>query len=458
MMRYTLLVLLYLLGYTAKAQFVFLPGQTYDFGTVENWRNDPAVFNLVNTDTKPLAILKLIGSKDILAEYPKTYIQPGDTGKIILRYYTPVAGVFSQSIEVSLTASMEPVRLTLKGKIKAIASDALTACPSDQLQGTPQNFSQQFTVLDSQTDKVVPGAHFFVGTQGQSLDEFKIPNNGRSVTKTYKSGMYILQISADGYATVDTGIVILAGQRAFTFYLDKLQTEPTPPVAAVIPEPPPPVVQQIPPPPTPEIPVSQTTLDSAETNTVLPLSKYKPNNIVFVLDNSSSMRVLGRMDMLKESMLQLTQVLRTADKISIITFTTSPVTRIQGVSGNRKDTLNKIIRSFTAAGATNGIRGLRFAYELAEKNFIAEGNNMVIIGTDGAFAQTDENGVNITTLVEEYLGKNVKLGVMAFGRDEVAIKSMEKMADKGNGGFMRMDNPSNASRLLLEQIQIQSIR
>lgn len=459
----TLLLLFLSLGWAARAQFALLPGPTFDFGNVETWRNDPAVFHLVNTGTKPLAILRLTGSKDIVAEYPKNYVAPGDTAHIVLRYYTPHDGPFSQTVDVVLNTAPQPVKLTLKGRIKSLAADALTACPSDQLQGTPANFYQQFLAVDAQTGATIPGTQFLVGTRGQMLDQFKTAGNGRSTTKTYRSGLYVLNISAEGYTPVDTGIVILAGQRTFTFRLNKTHREE--PVVAVVPTPAPEPVQPkpvtqpavTPVPPQPATP-AVATLDSTETNPVLPLDKFKPNNIVFVLDVSASMRILGRIDMLRDAMLRLTQVLRKADRVSIITFTTTPVTRIQGVSGDRKDTLNGIIRSLNAGGATNGLKGLRFAYGLAESHFIAGGNNMVIIGTDGVFAQTDENGNNITVLVEEYLGKNIKLGVMAFGRDENALQSMEKMARKGQGGYMRMDNPENAPKLLLEQIQKQSAR
>lgn len=442
-----------------QAQYRFVPGETHDFGTVETWRNDPAVFHLVNTGTQNLAILKMTGSKDIVAEYPKNYIAPGDTAHIILRYYTPVEGPFAEGVDVMLSTAAKPVRLTLKGKIKTLGSDALTACPGTQLQGTPPNFSQSFVALDAQTGKTIPAALFYMGSRGESVDRFKLPTPGRAVTKTYPSGMYVVRVEAEGYSTLDTGIVILAGQRAFTFYLDRTETE-IPPLAYV---PPPetvrPVEPQTPVPPVPPVPApTPAAWDSTETNSVLPLERFKPNNIVFVLDVSSSMRILGRIDMLKAAMLHLTQVLRRADRVSIITFTTSPLTRIQGAAGHQRDTLGAIIRSLNASGATNGVRGLRFAYELAERHFITGGNNLVIIGTDGAFNQTDENGLPITDMIQEYLGKNIKLGVMAFGRDADAIQSMEKMAQKGKGGFMRMDNPERASELLLEQIKEQSER
>jgi Ca-activated chloride channel family protein len=183
----------------------------------------------------------------------------------------------------------------------------------------------------------------------------------------------------------------------------------------------------------------------------MPLEKFKPNNLVFVLDVSSSMRILGRMELLKKAMIQLTAALREADRVSIITFSTIPVLRIKGIPGNQKDTLNGIIHSLSAAGATYGIRGLRFAYELAEKNFIPDGNNTVIIATDGEFPQTDEHGTDIQIIIRDYLEKNIKLSVMAFGRDAEALKSMEKMATKGAGGYMRMDGTETPPERLLQQ-------
>lgn len=443
---------------SVRAQFVFVPGQTIDFGQVEEWRNNPADFYLVNTGQKPLAILKLVGSGNIVAQYPKTYINPGDTGKISISFYTPHTGAFSETVEVMLSASFEPVKLSIKGKIKNLASDALTACPGDNMQGTPPSFSQKFIALDAITGKVIPGTEFYVGTQGEWLDRFKIPAGGKPVNKTYKSGLYALKIRAEGYLPLDTGIVILAGNRSYTFYLNKT-IEPVlvgiTPVPVPEPEPVPPVVNPVPPPKVIPPPVGP---DTSIIYPDFPITEFKPNNIVFILDVSSSMRLLGRLDMLKEAMLRLVTVLRPVDRVSIITFTTSPVTRIQGAYGNQHDTLSSIIRSFTAAGATNGIKGLKYAYELAENHFIEGGNNMVIIGTDGVFAQTDENGVNILTLVESYVAKQIKLGVMAFGRDAEALKSMEKVAAKGNGGYMRMDEPARAAELLLEQIRLQSRR
>lgn len=454
-MRQRILIfsLLILSNWAVYAQFVFIPGQTFDFGTIENWQNNPATFSVVNAGTKNMAILKLSGSKNILAEYPKNYIAPGDTAHILIRIYTPHEGPFSENLELMLSSTPEPLKLTVKGKIKSFAGNALMDCPSDNLQGSPATFNQQFLVVDETTQKPIPGAQITIDRFARQLDKFKIPQSGKPVKKTYLSGLYTLLIEADGYPVVDTGIVILAGERAFTFYLKK---EDIPLISMDLP---PPAPEVIPPPVVPQPDITRVPVaDTVSGSTLLPEWKYKPNNIVFVLDVSSSMRILNRMDMLKTAMLKLTEELRPGDRISIITFTSKPEVHLSGVKGSEKETLRSLIESFQASGSTNGIKGLKTAYNLAETYFIAEGNNVVIIGTDGEFPQTDEEGNNVSSLIDGYSRKNIKLGVMAFGRDAEALKSMEKMAHLGSGGYMRMDNPELSPMLLLEQIQLLSER
>jgi hypothetical protein len=453
MLRYPILFLLFHFSCAVSGQFALVPGNTLDYGQVDVWRNQPGQLQIVNTGNRPLAILKISGSANLTAEYPKNFIPPGDTATLIFRLYTPHSGIFTEQADLFLSASEKPMRITVKGNIKSIASDALTACPVLGLQGPPPPFlpsQQRFTALDQETDRAIPASRFTLISYSGYRDDFKTPGNGKAVTKNYRTGEYALSVHADGYLPIDSGLLILPGEHEFRFYLKKPKptvTEPKP-----LPEPE----------PEPQPQLTQITPDTTKTETggssIMPLEKFKPNNLVFVLDVSSSMRILGRMELLKKAMIQLTEALREADRITLITFSTAPVLRIKGVPGNQKDTLNGIIRSLSAAGATYGIRGLRYAYELAEKNFISEGNNTVIIATDGEFPQTDEHGTDIQTLIRDYLEKNIKLGVMAFGRDAEALKSMEKMAAKGAGGYMRMDGAESSPKQLLLEIMKQSER
>lgn len=453
MPRYFILFLVFHFSFPVCGQFSLLPGNTLDYGQVDVWRNQPGELKVLNTGNRPLAILKISGSNNLTAEYPKTFLAPGDTATIIFRLYTPHSGAFSEQADLFLSASEKPLRITVKGSIKSIASDALTACPTGGLQGPPPPFLQRFIALDHETDLPIPGARFNLLSYSGYMDNFKIPGNGNAVTKNYRTGEYSVSVIADEYLPIDSGLLILPGEHDFRFFLRKPKPTVTAPDPLPQPEPEPqPQITEI----VPDSLPSPTTESGG--SSIMPLDKFKPNNLIFVLDVSSSMRILGRIELLKKAMIQLTEALREADRVSIITFSTAPVLRIKGVPGNQKDTLNGIIRSLSAAGATYGIRGLRFAYELAEKNFIPEGNNTVIIATDGEFPQTDEHGTDIQTIIRDYLEKNIKLGVMAFGRDAEALKSMEKMAAKGAGGYMRMDGADASPELLLLEIMKQSER
>lgn len=454
MHRHFFLFLFYRFSFVSFGQFiVLLPGNTLDYGQVDVWKNQPAELKVLNIGSRPLAILKISGSNNLTAEYPKTFLAPGDTATVIFRLYTPHSGAFTEQADLFLSTSEKPIRITVKGNIKTIASDALTACPTEALQGPPPPFMQRFIALDQETNRPVPGARFSLLSYSGYSDDFKIPGNGNAVTKNYRTGEYAISVRAEEYFPIDSGLLILPGEHDFRFYLRKPKPTVTAPepLPEPDPEPQPQITQIIP-----------DTLPKPKTETggssIMPLEKFKPNNLVFVLDVSSSMRILGRMELLKKAMIQLTAALREADRVSIITFSTIPVLRIKGIPGNQKDTLNGIIHSLSAAGATYGIRGLRFAYELAEKNFIPGGNNSVIIATDGEFPQTDEHGMDIQSIIRDYLEKNIKLGVMAFGRDAEALKSMEKMATKGAGGYMRMDGADTSPERLLLEIMKQSER
>src|SRR5690606_30302799 len=62
----------------------------------------------------------------------------------------------------------------------------------------------------------------------------------------------------------------------------------------------------------PEVPDPPITEPAAEV--------YVANNIVFVVDVSASMSLDGKLDLLKASMLELLDVLRPEDKISLVAF------------------------------------------------------------------------------------------------------------------------------------------
>ena len=74
-----------------------------------------------------------------------------------------------------------------------------------------------------------------------------------------------------------------------------------------------------------------------------------------------------------------------------------------------------------ASGGTSGGRGIQLAYEQAQKSFIKNGNNRIILATDGDF----NIGINNTTDLEKFIEKQresgIYMSVLGFGMGNYAM-------------------------------------
>lgn len=178
------------------------------------------------------------------------------------------------------------------------------------------------------------------------------------------------------------------------------------------------------------------------------LTNLPNSNLVFLVDVSGSMSDDNKLPLLKESMKVLVKELRKKDKVSIVVYAGSAGVVLEPTSGDEKETIMDAFDDLQAGGSTAGGEGIELAYKLAEQNFIKEGNNRVIIATDGDFnvgASSDEDMID---LIEEKRKSGVFLTVLGFGMGNYKDSKMEILADKGNGNYAYIDNIQEANRFL----------
>ena len=110
------------------------------------------------------------------------------------------------------------------------------------------------------------------------------------------------------------------------------------------------------------------------------------NNIVLLLDVSGSMSGSTKIDLMKKAMIQMVENFNDNDTISIVTYSNKTKVIIDGMAkGNNLNAIKRKINDLRANGGTNGEGGIQKAYEIAKKHFIEDGNNRVILATDGDF-------------------------------------------------------------------------
>jgi Ca-activated chloride channel family protein len=177
-----------------------------------------------------------------------------------------------------------------------------------------------------------------------------------------------------------------------------------------------------------------------------------PSNIVFLIDVSGSMNQPNKLPLLKSSFRLLVDNLRPEDRVAIVVYAGAAGLVLPSTSGNRKDQILCAIDRLQAGGSTAGGAGIRLAYQVAQQNFLEDGNNRIILATDGDFNVGMSSDGDMVRLIEEKRQSGVFLTVLGFGQGNLKDSKMEKIADKGNGHFAYIDNIIEAKKVLINEM------
>jgi len=182
------------------------------------------------------------------------------------------------------------------------------------------------------------------------------------------------------------------------------------------------------------------------------MDNLPPSNLVFLLDVSGSMGDRNKLALIQQVFPLLVKNLRAQDTVSVVTYAGDSAVVLDSVSGDHKETINNAIAALRSGGCTAGANGIKAAYGLAMKNFAANGNNRVILATDGDFNVGVTSDGELTRMIEEYRENGVYLTVLGFGAGNYQDAKMEQLADKGNGNFAYIDNLSEGKKVFANQL------
>lgn len=183
----------------------------------------------------------------------------------------------------------------------------------------------------------------------------------------------------------------------------------------------------------------------------LAMDNLPASNIVFLLDVSGSMNSPNKLPLLKSSLKMLANELRPQDKVSIVVYAGAAGMVLEPTRGDNKQKIMEALNRLSAGGSTAGGAGIKLAYEVAKKNFVEEGNNRVILATDGDFNIGMSSNASMERLVEEKRKDGVFLTVLGFGMGNYKDSKMEILADKGNGNYAYIDTMKEAKKVLVNE-------
>ncbi|MER9305662.1 VWA domain-containing protein [Mesorhizobium sp. M0293] len=173
-------------------------------------------------------------------------------------------------------------------------------------------------------------------------------------------------------------------------------------------------------------------------------------NLVFLIDVSGSMDEPDKLPLLKSAFRLLVSKLKADDTISIVTYAGDAGTVLEPTKASEKDRILRAIDNLTPGGSTAGEAGIKEAYRLAQKSFVKDGVNRVMLATDGDFNVGQSDDDDLKRLVESERKTGVFLSVFGFGRGNLNDQMMQTIAQNGNGTAAYIDTLAEAEKVLVE--------
>ncbi|MBL0766575.1 vWA domain-containing protein [Marivirga atlantica] len=183
----------------------------------------------------------------------------------------------------------------------------------------------------------------------------------------------------------------------------------------------------------------------------IPTENLPASNLVFLIDVSGSMSDVNKLPLLKSAFKMLVEQLRPEDKVSIVVYAGAAGCVLPSTSGDEKDKIIEALSNLQAGGSTAGGAGINLAYKIAKDNFVKEGNNRIILATDGDFNVGASSNEAMEDLIEQKRKEGVFLTVLGFGMGNYKDSKMEILADKGNGNYAYIDNLLEAKKVLVNE-------
>lgn len=183
------------------------------------------------------------------------------------------------------------------------------------------------------------------------------------------------------------------------------------------------------------------------------LQTLQPSNLVFLVDVSGSMGQPNKLPLVKQSLCLLVNELKAQDRVTLVVYAGNAGVVLPPTAGDRKEQIMRAIDNLEAGGSTAGGEGIQLAYKLAQRNFLKQGNNRVILATDGDFNVGASSDAELVRLIEQKRDQGIFLTVLGFGTGNYKDSKMEQLADKGNGNYAYIDTLSESRKVLVHDLR-----
>lgn len=445
----------------------------HDFGDLEPYSARYVDLKLTNTGQKQEWLLTVKKTVEVSYIVSKQIIEV-DSSIIIRLHVNPnKKGRFNYEVEVYTSDRAEPVKVKLTGNLSELPQDGsnmLTQCPnfSDRPGGgNPNGFDLTVVTIDKETKEPLGKSNVTMIQNGEAIWVKATDKKGK-IVKDATLGLSYFYATHEGYYPAELGAYVNFKRNYVVVELEKDETiiepDPFPTDIAVVEPPEEEIIIEIDEPREVETHLEQELAIPKDTpiNTKAPPAfneldpedfteaNFNPINVVFVLDISSSMSGADKMELMKYSLYQLTDMLRPQDKIGIVTYSSKTSVLLRSTTGEDKEEIKETVRKLRPGGYTAGGAGIKAGYKLVDRAKIDGGVNHVIVITDGAFNRSSDD---YKKYVRKYKKKGINLSIVGIKNKEKDEGEMKDAAELGGGNYIPIFKLADAQNNLKQEIR-----
>lgn len=179
----------------------------------------------------------------------------------------------------------------------------------------------------------------------------------------------------------------------------------------------------------------------------------RPSNLVFLIDSSGSMSDANKLPLVKKSFQMMLDKLRPDDRVAIVAYAGSAGLVLPSTDAQQKERILSRLSQLNAGGATAGGAGIELAYKVTMDNYMPNGNNRVILVTDGDFNVGTSSTGDLIRMIEKKRKNGIYLTICGFGMGNYKDGRMEKISNAGNGNYFYIDSILEAKKVFVTELR-----
>ena len=344
-------------------QIEILPG-TLDYGSTNPETQWVIDVHITNKGPKKDFLLRHTFSHEYDVLFTTKTILPDSSIVMRVKFSPRMKATYREKIELYFASMVVPIILPVNADVDYLNPDDHIACPSFSRLAADCCTNNMFMVevVDSISGEPIGKAEVKISEYGTQRLKLLTMSDGK-VSRTIPIGYYGVEASYPDY--LSNGLMCYINHRHAYFKIRLARKIATQEVET-------------------EISMDTPTIFFENEVQLMPDEDFFPNNIVYLLDVSSSMLQGDKLALMKGSLLQMSNALRKQDKITLISYAGDARVILATTAGDQHGEIRSLVENLHADGSTSGSSGFKKSYDVLKddgllyaKKLLEAGNYVV---------------------------------------------------------------------------------